>query len=157
VLRVVAKPVPKKNIGSPALSKIIKKMHAALAPEKYGVAIAAPQVGESLRMFMVAGRVFKENEKDEAEPMPANRVYINPEITRASRIKRDEQEGCLSVRNMYGTVERHQKVTLKALNEKGQVVVENASGLLCHIFQHEVDHLNGILFVDKAKNLHESK
>jgi peptide deformylase len=159
VLRLVAKAVPKKDIGSPALAKIIKKMHAALAPEKYGVAIAAPQVGASLRMFVVAGRVFKEEaqEGEEDAPTPPNRVYINPEITRASRKKLEEAEGCLSVRSIYGTVLRHQKVTLKAYDEKGNPVVENATGLLGHIFQHEVDHLNGILFVDKAKDLHESK
>ena len=54
-------------------------------------------------------------------------------------------------------VSRHERVTLRALNEKGEVVTENASGLLAQIFQHEVDHLNGILFIDKAKDIHESK
>lgn len=160
VLRRVAKAVPKKDIGSPALAKIIKKMHAALAPEKYGVAIAAPQVGESLRMFVVAGRVYKEETEDGGEdtgPAPHNRVYINPEITRASRKKLEESEGCLSVRSIYGTVMRHERVTLRAYDEKGNAITENASGLLGHIFQHEVDHLNGILFVDKAADLHESK
>lgn len=160
VLRRVAKAVPKKDIGSPALAEIIRKMHAALAPEKYGVAIAAPQVGESLRMFVVAGRVYKEEAEEgeeDAGPVPQNRVYINPEITRASRKKLEESEGCLSVRSIYGTVMRHERVTLKALDEKGNAVTENASGLLGHIFQHEVDHLNGILFIDKAADLHESK
>jgi peptide deformylase len=160
VLRRVAKPVPTKDIGSPALARIIKKMHAALAPEKYGVAIAAPQVGESLRVFVVAGRVFKDEAEEgegDAGPVPPNRVYINPEITRASRKKLEESEGCLSVRSIYGTVLRHERVTLKALDENGSAVTENASGLLGHIFQHEVDHLNGVLFIDKADNLHESK
>lgn len=156
VLRKTAKPVPKKDIGSPALAKVIKRMHAALAPEKYGVAIAAPQIGESLRIFVVAGRVFKEEVEEgeeDTQPMPPNRVYINPEIARASRKKNAESEGCLSVRNIYGTVMRHEKVTLKALDEKGNTITENASGLLGHIFQHEVDHLGGILFIDKATNL----
>lgn len=159
VLRKTAKPVATKDIGSAGLSKIIKKMHAALAPEKYGVALAAPQIGEPLRMFVVAGRVFKEEEgeEDTKKPTPPNRVYINPEITRASRTKNDESEGCLSVRGLYGTVARHERVTLKFLDERGVPQTQNASGLLGHIFQHEVDHLNGILFIDKAKNLHESK
>jgi peptide deformylase len=187
VLRAVAKPVPKKDLGSPALAKIIKKMHKALAPEKYGVAIAAPQIGESLRLFVVAGRVFKEEPEQgqetesqnvqknslardgrsprreirglfsEHSAMEANRVYINPEITRSSRKVLDESEGCLSVRSIYGTVKRHEKVTLRYIDEQGKTHTENASGLLGHIFQHEVDHLNGILFIDKAKNLHESK
>jgi peptide deformylase len=157
VLRQTAKPVAKKDIGSPALSKIIKRMHAALMPEKYGVAIAAPQIGESLRMFVVAGRVFKEEGAEEDGVVLPNRVYINPEITRASRKKLDESEGCLSVRDIYGTVKRHERVTLKYTDEQGKAQTENASGLLGHIFQHEVDHLDGILFIDKAKNLHESK
>jgi peptide deformylase len=155
VLREVAKPVGKKDVGSPALVKLINKMHAALAPEKYGVAIAAPQVGEPWRMFVVAGRVYKEEELEEAESAPRNRVYINPEIVRTSRKKLDESEGCLSIRGVYGTVKRHEKVTLKALDEQGNSITENASGLLAHIFQHEVDHLNGILFIDKAENLRE--
>lgn len=175
VLRRVATPVPKKDIGSPALAKVIKKMHAALKPEKYGVAIAAPQVGESLRIFVVAGRVFKEEESGEQEspgarlgssqrepqktpaPVPPNRVYINPQISRASRRKLEESEGCLSVRSIYGTVMRHEKVTLKYTDENGDAKTENATGLLGHIFQHEVDHLNGILFIDKARDLHESQ
>ncbi len=172
VLRQAARAVPKKDIGSPALSRVIKKMHAALKPEKYGVAIAAPQVGESLRMFVVAGRVFKEEEDvldghaasgqgdQKAHPLPPtppNRVYINPEITRASRKKLEESEGCLSVRAVYGTVLRHERVTLKYTDEQGLPQTQNATGLLGHIFQHEVDHLNGILFIDKAKDLHESQ
>jgi peptide deformylase len=155
VLRAKAKPVAQKDLGSAALGKIIQKMHKALAPEKYGVAIAAPQVGSSLRLFVVAGRVYKEESDgaEEAGEVLPNRVYINPEITRASRGKRDESEGCLSVRNIYGTVLRHERVTLKYLDENGKPQTENATGLLGHIFQHEVDHLNGILFIDKARNL----
>jgi peptide deformylase len=184
VLRQRALPVPKKDIGSPALAKILKKMHAALAPEKYGVAIAAPQIGESLRIFVVAGRVFKEEAEEVSEQAaqkkvlgsptsshkgssgpdyfsalpdsPPNRVYINPELTRASRKKLEESEGCLSVRGMYGTVMRHERVTLSYLDEAGKAQTQNATGLLGHIFQHEVDHLNGVLFIDKAKDLHES-
>ena len=161
VLRQKALAVPKKDIGSPALAKVIKKMHAALAPEKYGVAIAAPQVGVSLRLFVVAGRVFKEEEEpaeqEAHKKAPPNRVYINPEITRASRRKLEESEGCLSVRSIYGTVMRHEKVTLNYTDESGKPQTVNATGLLGHIFQHEVDHLNGILFIDKAKDLHESQ
>ncbi len=160
VLRQVAAAVPKKDIGSPALQKVIKKMHAALAPEKYGVAIAAPQVGASLRIFVVAGRVFKdevEEGEEDTQPTPANRVYINPEVTRASRKKLEESEGCLSVRSVYGTVMRHERVTLSYIDEHGKQQTQNATGLLGHIFQHEVDHLNGILFIDKARDLHESQ
>ena len=182
VLRQVAVAVPKKDIGSPALQKILKKMHAALAPEKYGVAIAAPQIGESLRIFVVAGRVFKEESEEESEghekspggdgqsagrsgakdflrdlPTPPNRVYINPEITRLSRAKKEMSEGCLSVRGKYGTVLRHEKATIKALNELGKPITYHGAGLIGHIFQHECDHLDGVLYTDKAVHLEEDE
>jgi len=155
VLRLKAKPVPKKDFGSPKLKALIKKMHDALAPEENGVAIAAPQVGESLRIFLVAGKVFKDEDSD--APTPADKAYINPQILRRSRRKKEMSEGCLSVRGVYGTVMRHEKATLRAQDESGKVLTVNASGLLAHIFQHEADHLEGVLFVDKVVKLDETK
>jgi peptide deformylase len=150
VLKEVAKPVHKKDLGSPKLESLIKKMKEALAGEEYGVAIAAPQLGASLRLFVVAGRAFADDEEGDDE---APRVFINPEITRRSRKKSEMAEGCLSVRGQYGTVPRHEKVTLKAIDEAGTPVLQHASGLLSQIFQHETDHLDGILFVDKASSV----
>ena len=123
VLRERTLPVPKKDFGSAKLATVIKKMRTALKPEKYGVAIAAPQIDVSLRLFVVAGRVFAELEAEEGEAKKLlDKVFINPEIIRMSRQKRDESEGCLSVRNIYGTVPRHIKVTLKAQDETGKTV-----------------------------------
>jgi len=164
VLREKASPVLKKELGSPGragrtLSTLITKMKKALDAEQYGVAIAAPQVGVSVRVFVVAGRVFKEEseESDEdshkSDATLPDRVYINPEITRASRKKKEMSEGCLSVRGQYGTVLRHEKMTLKALDQNGKPILQHASGLLSQIFQHEVDHLNGILFTDKVEHI----
>lgn len=83
-------------------------------------------------------------------------VFINPKITNYSKEKKwMEGEGCLSVRWVYGKVQRSTKVTIRAYNEHGKVFERGAGGLLAHIFQHEVDHLNGILFIDKAKDLEE--
>lgn len=147
VLREAAKVVPHKDIRSRKILALIAKMKKILAREEYGVALAAPQVGSALRLFVVSGRVFKEYADD---PMPEDRVYINPELTRMSRRKKEMAEGCLSVRGQYGTVLRHEKVTIKALDEQGAPILQHASELLAHIFQHEVDHLQGILFVDKA-------
>lgn len=153
VLRLKAKPIPKKDIGSPKLKALIFRMKKALAAEEFGVAIAAPQVGASIRLFVVAGKVFVEEKEGKVGDALADRVYINPEIIRVSRKKADMSEGCLSVRGQYGTVRRHEKVSLKALNEKGEAILLNASGLLGHVFQHECDHLDGVLYVDKAENL----
>jgi peptide deformylase len=154
VLRAKAKPIFKKDIGSRKLATIIDRMKRALASEEYGVAIAAPQVGESLRLFVVAGRVFEKENAETKEDEPA-RAYINPVITRLSRKKIEMAEGCLSVRGQYGTVMRHEKATLDALDESGKAVHIHASGLLAHIFQHEVDHLEGILYIDKAERLED--
>lgn len=163
VLRQVAKPVAKKDIGSRKLNALIKRMKTLLAAEEYGVAIAAPQIGESLRMFVVAGRVFEDTEaqkpidggtKKSTEP---NRVFINPTLARLSKKTKEMSEGCLSVRGKYGTVIRHEKASLTALDERGEPVHYNATGLLGHIFQHECDHLDGILYTDKAVQLEEDE
>jgi peptide deformylase len=153
VLRQKAKPVAKKDIGSKELTKLINMMKRLLAKEEYGVAIAAPQVGESLRLFVVAGRAFlppKEEGDDEQTP-PPDRVFINPQIVRLSKKQAEMSEGCLSVRGKYGVVMRHEKATIKALNEKSEAVTYHGTGLVGHIFQHECDHLEGVLFIDKLE------
>lgn len=152
VLRQKAKPLTKKDIASPAVQKLIKRMSTILKKEEHGVALAAPQVGEPLRLFVVAGRVFK---KDDEKTVPPDRVYINPEITKRSRAKLEMAEGCLSVRGKYGTVMRHEKVSLKALDQHGSALTYNGTGLVGHIFQHECDHLEGTLYIDKAKTLRD--
>ncbi len=157
VLRATAKPVAKKDVGSPKLSKIIARMKKVLAQEEFGVAIAAPQIGEPLRMFVVSGKVFAEEVPEGAEkkPSPPDRVFINPTITRLSRAKQEMSEGCLSVRGKYGTVMRHEKASIKALDETGRTITYHGAELVGHIFQHECDHLDGILYTDKTVQLEE--
>jgi peptide deformylase len=160
VLRQKAKAVAKKDISSRKIKAVISRMKVALAAEEFGVAIAAPQIGESLRIFVVAGKALipEHDELDEEEPAaprPDDMVFINPELVRLSRAKKEMSEGCLSVRGKYGTVVRHEKASVKALNEKGEVFTYNGTGLVAHIFQHEYDHLEGILYIDKAKKLTE--
>src|SRR3990167_7584579 len=82
-------------------------------------------------------------------------VFINPEIIKLSKKKYWAPEGCLSVRWLYGKVFRADKATVRAYNENGERFTRGASGLLAQIFQHEIDHLNGILFIDTAKDLEE--
>lgn len=147
ILRQSAKTLPTKDIASKHLSVLIARMKKALAAERYGVAIAAPQLGESLRLFVVAGRSFKE---EGAEETPADMVFINPELLRLSRKKHQMSEGCLSVRGKYGTVMRHEKASVRAYDESGKVFTYHGTGLIAHIFQHECDHLEGILYVDRA-------
>ncbi len=139
--------VPVKEITSKEIQKVIADMKLALAGEPDGVAIAAPQIGISKRIFVVAGFVFGEEE--------ASVAYINPVIVKKSKKTELMDEGCLSVRYWYGDVKRHLNVTIEAYNESGQKIRRGAGGLLAHIFQHEIDHLDGILFTDKAETTHK--
>lgn len=154
VLREKAKKVSVSDIKAGKFKKIIADMSKALAGQADGVAIAAPQIGVPLRIFVVSGKIL-----DMLNPLPnegqnhKDEVFINPEIIRSSREKAWVEEGCLSVRFLYGKVYRSKKITLRALNEKGEKVERGASGLLAQIFQHETDHLSGILFTDTAKDL----
>lgn len=170
VLRAIAKEIKPDEIGSSSIREVISDMRELLAKEQFGVAIAAPQVGESLRMFIVAGagalkRRRNERKKDDEEEddsyfegMPEDdEVYINPVLVKMSRGKKDKHEGCLSVRGKWGEVPRAEKATIRALDEHGKKIERGASGFLAHIFQHEMDHLDGILYIDKASSLYEDE
>lgn len=147
VLHTRADEVPVDEITSDEVNEDIAKMKLALSGEPDGVAIAAPQIGIGKRIFVVAGFVFGEQEESVA--------YINPVITKKSKKTELMDEGCLSVRYLYGNVARHLNVTIEAYNEEGEEITRGAGGLLAHIFQHEIDHLDGVLFVDKAESTKE--
>jgi peptide deformylase len=160
VLRTVAKEIPLADIGSKKLSAIIARMKKALREQDDSVAIAAPQIGESIRLFVVSGKVlipdYPNHDVDDTAAIPEDLVCINPEILKLSRKKEYMPEGCLSVRWLYGTTHRSTKATIRALDEDGNAFTRGGSGLLAQIFQHEIDHLNGILFIDTATDLEES-
>ena len=101
--------------------KIISDMKEALSTQKDGVAIAAPQIGISLRIFVVSDSILKEADKD-YKSIGKDIVFINPEIVKLSRQKVDIEEGCLSVRWKYGKVKRSVKTTIKGYNENGEIV-----------------------------------
>lgn len=162
VLREIALPVPEDVFGSAELASLIKDMSTALDAEPDGVALAAPQVGVSWRLFIVrqdrvdppslpATEGTAPTEPNEREAIVD--VYINPEITKTSRKRAKADEGCLSVRGVYGTTNRHERVTIAAQRPDGTRFTRGGGGLLAQIFEHEVDHLNGILFIDTAENM----
>ncbi|MCX6716647.1 MAG: peptide deformylase [Candidatus Taylorbacteria bacterium] len=150
-LREEAHPVPIKEISSRHIQNLIKKMKSALATQSDGVGLAAAQVGEPLRIFIISKRVFE----GRADAPKDDMVFINPEILKLSRDKDWLEEGCLSVRPLFGKVRRSKKATISAHDEHGQKFEMGASGLIAQIFQHEVDHLHGVLFIDKAKEVIE--
>jgi peptide deformylase len=160
LLRKTSKEVPIESVTKPKIQKIIALMNEALNSQYDGVAIAAPQIGENLRIFIISGKVFDEDfirgEKINLnKKYGPNKVFINPVFKKISKDRKLMDEGCLSVRPIYGKVRRATRATIEAYDEKGHKFTENGSGLIAHIFQHETDHLEGVLFTDKAQNLHE--
>jgi peptide deformylase len=154
VLRQIAEEVPVEEITGPKIQKIIKDMKKALASQDDGVAIAAPQIGHSLRIFVMSGKVLELVRAGEgADEKHEDLVFINPKIINSSKQTHWVEEGCLSVRYLYGHVRRAKKATVEGYDENGKYFTRGGSNLIAQIFQHEVDHLDGILFIDKAKNL----
>lgn len=153
-LRATASPIEPEAFTRPETLAIITNMKKALHKEPDGVAIAAPQIGETVRIFIVAGFVFDLKKKNITGTKTADKVFINPEIIKSSKETAwMPGEGCLSVRWIYGKTKRHKQVTVRAYDEQGNEFVISGSGLLAQIFQHELDHLNGILFIDHAKEI----
>ena len=118
--------------------------------EAPGVGLAAPQVGISDRLIVVEYYQNAEAEELEDDTLKKVWVMLNPEIVKTSEEKVMGVEGCLSVPNLVGEVERHAAIQVKGLNRRGQPMRVKAQGWLARIFQHEVDHLNGIVFTDRA-------
>jgi peptide deformylase len=110
-----------------------------------GVGLAAPQVAQSIRLIVVE---FGDEEDDDAP----KKLYVmaNPEIVEASQEMVTGVEACLSVTGLVGDVERHQKIVVKGLNRYGKPSKVKVDGWLARIFQHEIDHLDGVLYTDRA-------
>ncbi len=141
VLRRKARPVTKFDS---ALQTLIENMTETMRAAP-GVGLAAPQVGISERVIVVEYG----DEEDEEAPKKLYAV-VNPELKVTSTETELGVEGCLSVPGLLGEVERSLAVTVKGLNRHGQPMRVKAKGWLARIFQHEIDHLNGVVFTDRA-------
>lgn len=104
-----------------------------------GVGLACPQIGLNLRMFVVIA-------DDDVR-----RVFINPQIIKTSEEMSDYEEGCLSIPQVWENISRPKEVTVQAINENGKRFTLEADGLLARVIQHEYDHLDGILFIDRGE------
>ncbi|MBI2630740.1 peptide deformylase [Candidatus Nomurabacteria bacterium] len=171
VLRKIAEEIPVEDIKTKKIQKVLKEMSSVLKSQDDGVAIAAPQIGYSLRIFVVSGKIFQAeflknrkerfsgerpvNDVKEGKEKTKDLIFINPKISRLSKDKEWLPEGCLSVRWLYGKTFRSKKAMITAYDENGKKFTRGASGLLAQIFQHETDHLNGVLFIDNAKDIKE--
>ncbi|MFN8406279.1 MAG: peptide deformylase [Sphingobacteriaceae bacterium] len=130
------------------ISNMFETMYAA-----HGVGLAAPQVGLSIRLFIVDGRPFAEDEKELAD---FKKVFINPQILEESGDEWTFNEGCLSIPDIREDIRRQQKIHIAYLDEKGQAHEETYTGLAARIIQHEYDHIEGKLFIDKLSPLRKT-
>lgn len=116
-----------------------------------GVGLAAPQIDIGQRVIVIE---YAEGSEESEEPVPPTLyAVVNPEIVRHSSRKVNGTEACLSLPGYYGDVERFEAVTVKGLTRNGQPFKKKAQGWLARIFQHEIDHLDGILYIDRASQM----
>jgi len=133
------------------IKKLIEDMKAATLDweasreHEVGVALAAVQVDKHLRIVVIRNNFDNKDDKTFA-------VFINPEITKYEGQVELDFEGCLSIKDVYGKVPRHTKVRIRAQDEDGHYFRITAEGFLARVMQHEIDHTNGIVFIDRIKN-----
>ncbi|MBK8620347.1 MAG: peptide deformylase [Saprospiraceae bacterium] len=146
VLKKVAEPI---SSDYPELSELIENMYQTMYNAK-GVGLAAPQVGLSKRIFVVDTiQVMKEEDKHKG----IKKVFINPQIIEETGTPWSYEEGCLSIPNIHGDVERPAVVTLTYVDENFQEFFETYEGMNARVIQHEYDHIQGKLFIEKLKPL----
>ncbi len=146
ILRQISKPV---ETFDDELKTLVADMFETMY-EAPGIGLAAVQVGEPIRLLVID---LQEPEEEGGEPVRDPRVFINPEILWHSDTEVPYTEGCLSVPEQYAEVMRPDKIRARWQDEKGKVHEEEIEGLLAVCLQHEMDHLNGVLFIDHLSRL----
>jgi peptide deformylase len=155
ILRKPARKLSKNEVLSLKTRTVIAEMKALVDSNKYGVGISANQIGEDMAISIIAIKPTPTR----PDSLHFESILINPEIIEVFGRKVSVWEGCLSCgvgkNAIFGRVTRHKKVRVKYLNETGDPREATLDGLAAHVIQHEIDHLNGIIFLDKAqrKNL----
>lgn len=136
-----------------SVKKIISEMIKTLKKEG-GIGLAANQLGKLIRIIVIESKGQLSKDKPDVErPIIPLTVLINPEIIETSSEKEPDIEGCLSIPNVWGEVPRYNKVTVKGLDKNGKKIKIKASDLFARVLQHEIDHLDGILFTDRIVDL----
>jgi peptide deformylase len=148
VLRAKARPVESSAIASPGFQKLLDDMIETMG-EYHGIGLAAPQVHEGLRVF-VAGIEEEDPRTGEAEIISV--PIINPEISPIGRDLVEDWEGCLSIPDIRGRVPRHRRVRVRGLDRDAKPLELELEDFPARVVQHENDHLNGVLFVDRMKS-----
>jgi peptide deformylase len=144
VLRTRARPVERAEIKSPAFQKLIDDMIETMA-EYHGVGLAGPQIHESVRVFVAA---IEDSDDEPAPPL----AIINPEIVPAGSEIVEDWEGCLSIPDLRGRVPRPRAITVRGLDRRGERLELQVSDFPARVVQHETDHLDGVLFLDRMRS-----
>ena len=157
VLRARARPLHPSEIRTPKVQQLIDDLFETMK-EYQGVGLAGPQVHESLRLFVAGfpppppGETEEDDEDEDGARVPLMAI-VNPEITVAVKETDEDWEGCLSIPDIRGRVPRARRITLRAYDRTGRRIEIEASGFTARVIQHETDHLDGVLFFDRMKNL----
>lgn len=149
ILRRPARELTLKEIRSPAIAALVQDMVDTMHHEE-GIGIAAPQIGESVQVAVIEIAVDSER-YPEMNPFELA-VFINPRITVTDPVEQGYWEGCLSVPNLRGMVERPRGVRVDFLTLEGKPAFMEAEGFLATVFQHELDHLDGVLYLDRVRD-----
>ena len=152
ILRMVAGKLTLKEIKSAEIQELIANMYYTVQTKKYGVGLAAPQVGEGIALAII--NIRPTAVRPEAESFKL--TIINPEVINTYGRRSSLWEGCISLGgskdSVFARVPRYKKIRLRYHDEKGLVHERDFDGLAAHVIQHEVDHLDGVLFVDRVKD-----
>jgi peptide deformylase len=149
VLRQPAREVDAAGLRSPEVRQLIDDMLETMQGAN-GAGLAAPQVFESLRILVAHRPVRKKEGEDEVD---TSVVLVNPRILKASREGYADWEGCLSIPGIWGMVPRHHSIVVEAWDRDAKRVTLKAEGYFARILQHEIDHLDGILFLDRMEDM----
>jgi peptide deformylase len=149
ILRTKLKPVPQGDIATPAVQRLVDDMIETML-EYNGAGLAAPQVHETTRVF-VARMVSDDGDDDEEGRGPSVIAILNPEIAPVGRNIEQDWEGCLSIPDIRGLVPRYRDIRVRGLDRRGERIEIQATGYMARAIQHETDHLDGILFLDRMK------
>lgn len=148
ILRDASVRLTEDDIRSDKTQQFIKDMYYTLSKKKYGVGLAAPQVGRGLAVSVIWTKATPTRPELKEHKM----TIINPVVTKTYGSKTGMWEGCISGTNIYAKAMRYKKVRLAWQDENAKQHEQDFDGFLAHVIQHEVDHLNGILFVDRVKD-----
>lgn len=147
ILRKKAKAVPLAHISRASFKKLVRQMFDVI--QDVGVGLAAPQIGKSIKLAVIDIHPLPHR----PHVSPIQRVIINPKILTYTKSTKSDYEGCLSCEGIRGFVPRSTRITVRYYNEEGKKITETADGFFARVLQHEIDHLNGVLYVDRMKDM----